>query len=616
MKFDLADFIRSQLKFNSQGKCINAFQILTSPEILRRAYETIKSKPGNMTEGADQETLDGISDPWIAKTSTDLIHETYRPRPARRVYIPKPNGKKRPLGISSPRDKVIQQAMKLVLEIVLEPKFSNCSHGFRPGRGCHTALREIREWKGVSWFVEGDIKGFFDNIDHNLLSGLLDRHFDEPRLRHLYWKFVKAGYIEFDMTREVFVATDKGVPQGGIISPLLSNLILHELDRHMENLSEEYERKSEGQKPYFKSMDYHKLTMAISRSRKKISKLKLTNSNFDSLRASCKTLIKLRRRIKSLIHNPEFVKIRYVRYADDWLVGVWGSKAVAKDVKLQAQQLLETLKLELSIEKTLITNARAGRAKFLGTFIKIMASNKFTLLRGSKNNNARKRIQVGNLWMTAPILEIVKKLESKGFLLRRGNRWLPKSIGTFTALPIRDIIIRYLAIISGITNYYSFTDNKLRLNKIHWILKESLRKTISRKLKCNRRKFLHSFGRNITLTIKRKDKVEKKLSFQSPDLKRTPMLFLGAASFKDPYTIVHRWIRTKSSFGQACANCNSWDNIEMHHVKHIRTINLKLNSFDQLLARVNRKQVPLCRRCHADVHAGKYSGMSLKHFNG
>lgn len=613
MKFYLADFIRRQLVYNSQGKCINAFQILSSPEILRRAYETIKSKPGNMTPGADRETLDGISNTWIANTSQDLIHESYQPNPARRVYIPKPNGKKRPLGVSSPKDKIVQQAMKLVLEIVLEPKFSNLSHGFRPGRGCHTALREVREWKGVAWFIEGDIKGFFDNIDHNLLAKLLNKHFEEARLLHLYWKFVKAGYVEYDRSKEVFVATDKGVPQGGVISPLFSNLILHELDLLMEKLIKDFEKKSEGQKPYFKNSEYHKYTMAISRSKKKISILKLSSSNFDLIRAACKKFIKVRRRIKSLIFNPDYVKIRYVRYADDWLVGVWGNKAVAKDIKLQAQQLLDSLKLELSVEKTLITNARTGRAKFLGTFIKSMASNKFTLIKSKSGDNTKRRIPVGNLWMTAPILEIVKKLEGKDFISCKGGRWLPKSIGKFTALPVRDIIVRYLAILNGITNYYSFADNKPRLNKIHWVLKESLRKTISRKLRYNQKKFLHSFGRNITLTIKRQDKVQKRISFQCPDFKRTPMLFLGAASFKDPYSIVERWIRTRDSFGQPCANCNSWDNIEMHHVKHIRTINVNLSPFDQLLARVNRKQVPLCRRCHNDVHTGRYNGLSLKY---
>lgn len=146
----------------------------------------IKSNSGNMVEGTDYTTLDGIDRKWFDETSMKLRNESYKFKPARRVYIPKANGKMRPLGISSPRDKIIQQSTKIVLELVLEPRFSHFSHGFRPIRGCHSALREIREWRGVSWFIEGDIKSYFDSIDHHVLASLLSRHFKDARLIHLF----------------------------------------------------------------------------------------------------------------------------------------------------------------------------------------------------------------------------------------------------------------------------------------------------------------------------------------------------------------------------------------------------------------------------------------------
>lgn len=155
-----------------------------------------------MVRGSDRETLDGIPFQWFDDASNSLIGESYKFRPARRVLIPKPNGKKRPLGISSPRDKIIQQALKMVMEDVLDQKFDTNSHGFRPSRGCHSALSEIRRWTGVPWLLEGDIKGFFDNIDHHVLAKLITRHFSEPKLIHLYWKLVKAGYIEWDTVKE------------------------------------------------------------------------------------------------------------------------------------------------------------------------------------------------------------------------------------------------------------------------------------------------------------------------------------------------------------------------------------------------------------------------------
>ena len=187
-----ADIILSRLRKDSDGKYTNVFKTLSDSRILKLAYETIKSKPGNMVRGTTRETLDGISVEWFEKTSRKLRSESLKLRPNRRVYIPKANGKLRPLGIASPRDKVIQQAMNMVMETVLEPKFHNSSHGFRPKRGCHTALQEIRSWKGVPWIIEGDIKSFFDSIDHHVLERLLAKHFRERRLFNLYWKLVKA----------------------------------------------------------------------------------------------------------------------------------------------------------------------------------------------------------------------------------------------------------------------------------------------------------------------------------------------------------------------------------------------------------------------------------------
>lgn len=184
------------LTYHSDGRCTNAFKLITSKSILLAAYWMLKSKPGMMTKGSDQETLDGINMSWFEKISTDLVRERYQPKPARRIYIPKANGNMRPLGIASPRDRIVQQAMKMILECKLEGSFLTTSHGFRPNRSCHTALREIRDWKGVAWFLEGDIKGFFDNIDHKILASLLEKQFKDARLMNLYWKFAKAGYME------------------------------------------------------------------------------------------------------------------------------------------------------------------------------------------------------------------------------------------------------------------------------------------------------------------------------------------------------------------------------------------------------------------------------------
>lgn len=236
-KFNTSE-LRKLLKYDKSGRCTNAFQVLTESDMLKIAYETIKSNPGNMVKGSDPKTLDGLPIKWFEQTSAKLKDGSYHFNPARRVMIPKPNGKMRPLGISSPRDKIIQQAAKIVMEEVLEPKFSDYSHGFRPSRGCHSALRQIRNWKGVPWLLEGDIKGFFDNIDHSIVANLLKKHFVEDEILNLYWKLVEAGYMEWKNKKKSYIYPKVGVPQGGIISPLLSNLILHEFDKYMEKLIE------------------------------------------------------------------------------------------------------------------------------------------------------------------------------------------------------------------------------------------------------------------------------------------------------------------------------------------------------------------------------------------
>lgn len=268
-KKEVTKLIRSLLRWR-QKKCINAFQVMYRPEILKLAYESIKSKPGNMVPGTDLTTLDGINETWFLHTSQDLQWESYKPRPSRRVYIPKANGKMRPLGISSPRDKIVQQAMRMVMEVVLEGNFHDFSHGFRPFRGCHSALERIRGWKGVTWFLEGDIKSFFDTIDHHQLETLLKKHFQEVRLINLYWKMVKAGYIEWaDQNKGKTVSSELGVPQGGIISPLLSNLVLNELDEHMEQLIKKREEERKGEKPHIPNKRYSQLSGKIARLVKK-----------------------------------------------------------------------------------------------------------------------------------------------------------------------------------------------------------------------------------------------------------------------------------------------------------------------------------------------------------
>lgn len=622
---DIITWIKNHLKSDKEGKVTNVWEIISDPEILRQAYEKIKSKPGNMVPGTDQTTLDGISNKWFEVTSNEIINEKYSPKPARRVYIPKSNGKMRPLGIAPPRDKIVQQAILFVLTTIYEPLFLESSHGFRPDRSCHTALRQIREWRGVPWIIEGDIKSFFDNIDHHILENLLSKRIKDAKFIHLYWKLVKAGYVEWNSKDKSITISETGVPQGSIVSPILSNIILHEFDIFMDKHRIDLEEKNHKILPSIANPEYKKIESRVNHRLNRLKTLKSKSPrDWATIRKVSKELkfhISDRRKHKSRIPNPKFsYAIKYTRYADDWVVGVWGSRTHAVTLKGIISNFLATLKLELSIEKTLITNTRDSRIEFLGVGIKRVGNNQgATLVRKrTKDQKVLKyRIPTCQIWMSTPLKKILEKLKNKNLIKlakvqNRENRTKPiaQSITWLIPLPVKDIILRYKAILNGFLNYYSFADDRPRLHLIYWVLKESLIKTLGRKLKTNRRSLFQKYSKDIM--VKSSSSKGNSISFEYPDLTRQPMNF-KVLTDNDPTGSIFWKVRTRNSFDSCCANCGSMENIEMHHIKHIKTINIKLSEFDKKVAAINRKQVPLCKPCHRTVHSGTYKGLSLNH---
>jgi group II intron reverse transcriptase/maturase len=326
------------------------YRQLFNPQMYLLAYGRIYSNKGAMTPGATGETADGMSMGKIGRIIDAMRHERYRFAPVRRVYIPKKNGKRRPLGLPTWSDKLVGEVIRLLLEAYYEPQFSGRSHGFRPGRGCHTALTELANtWTGTTWFIEADVSDCFGSLDHDVMIGTLSERIHDNRFLRLMRNMLEAGYLE----DWVWGATLSGSPQGGVASPILSNIYLHKLDSFVEQvLIPEYTR---GARKRF-NPEYHKLSGAIERGRKRGD------------RTMVRELRKQRRPLPSGDpRDPGYRRLRYARYADDQLLGFTGPKAEAEQIKQRlAEFLRDDLKLELSDEKTLITNARSQAARFLG----------------------------------------------------------------------------------------------------------------------------------------------------------------------------------------------------------------------------------------------------------
>lgn len=345
------------------------YRLMYNENLYALAYQNIAPNTGNCTKGADGQSIDGMSVKRIYSLIDRLKDESYRPYPAKRVYIPKKNGKKRPIGIPAFDDKLVQEVIKMVLEAIYEGHFEKCSHGFRPRRSCHTALASISEgFDGTRWFIEGDIKGFFDNIDHEVMIRILGERIKDERFLRLIRKFLKAGYLEQWQFHETYC----GTPQGGVLSPILANIYLDKLDKYMvEYISSFNIGKARKRNPEYKRIG--------NRKDKRVKKLKneRDRQKIAALRMEIKKLHReMQQHPATLDMDGDFKRMRYVRYADDFLIGVIGSKEDCVKAKEDIKNfLLDKLKLELSDEKTLITNGH-DRAKFLGYEVTIRKTNK------------------------------------------------------------------------------------------------------------------------------------------------------------------------------------------------------------------------------------------------
>jgi len=481
---------------NSEFVFDRLYRNLFNPDFYLLAYSTISAKEGKMTEGVDRSTPAGFNAQIVGEIIAALKTETYYPQLVRRTDIPAKNGSLRSLAISSFQDKLVQEVLRLLLQAIYEPLFKDTSHGFRPGRSCHTALVQLKTGsKGTNWVIEGDIQGGLASISHARLLEILSRKISDGRFLHLIERFLNAGYMEFWHVHNSLT----GTPQGGIVGPILANIYLHELDVFMENTCN---RLSTAHGPTRKGKRPDQALSLEQLSARKAEKYAWASEHLSK--------ISVMPRQASL--DPEYGEVKYIRYADDFLVMLIGRQDLAIHIREEIKDFLQReLQLELHMEKTVITHLKDRPVRFLGYDI---ARARETSL-GVKMPATDATIQ---LLVPGDIIhERLKPFVSHGKAVHHNAR---------VNLPLLDLLMQYNAEIQGLYSYYSLaTDVSTRIGKYKYYHYYSLLKTVARKEKCSIAQVLSKYGVDVKLKQKTGTKRVFGISYQTEAGPKTLIYF-------------------------------------------------------------------------------------------
>lgn len=584
---------------DSSYKFERLYRILFNEELFYVAYQKIASNGGSTTKGSDGRSIDEMSLARIETLIASLKDESYQPHPSRRVHIPKKNGKTRPLGIPAFEDKLVQEVVRMILEAIYEGHFETTSHGFRPKRSCHTALLHIQKtFSGAKWFIEGDIKGFFDNIDHDVLVGILRERISDDRFIRLIWKFLKAGYVE-DWT---FHNTYSGTPQGGIVSPILANIYLDKLDKYVKEYIRHFDMGTK-RRPGKESND---LANERKRTVRKLKKVK-DGTEKAALVARLKAIEQERAAFPSGDEmDGSYRRLKYIRYADDFILGVIGSKEDALRIKEDIKSFLsESLALELSEEKTLITHTGKS-AKFLGYEITVTRTNHQRRdVQGRLRRTYGKRVRL-NVSM-ATLRDKLLEYGAMEIKLRNGKEvWKPKCRSGLIFNDDLEILDRYNRETVGFCNYYLIANNCVVLHNFRYIMEYSMYKTFAGKYRSTVRKINKKYRRNKLFTVKYEQKgVIKSRTFYKTSFKRRTTAFNGSCDI-EPYSIadVSRTNLTDRLKAEKCELCGATGKLIMHHVRNLKDLKGK-ESWKRLMSARKRKTIALCPSCHRLRHLGK-----------
>ncbi|WP_207924239.1 reverse transcriptase/maturase family protein [Actinomadura bangladeshensis] len=578
--------------------CDELYRQLFNPHLYLMAYGRIYSNPGAMTSGACGETVDGMSEEKIGQIIDALRHERYRFKPTRRHYIPKPDGKKRPLGLPSWSDKLVGEVIRLLLEAYYEPRFSSHSHGFRSGRGCHTALSEVSiNWTGTTWFIEGDISDCFGTLDHKVMLSTLSGKIHDNRFLRLIKQMLQAGYLE----DWVWHATLSGAPQGGVTSPVLSNIYLDRMDKFVETvLIPQYTRGgSRTRNPAYREVEN---MISRIRNRQKYRKEQTETQEVRKLRQQ------LRRLPVGDPQDPQYRRLHYIRYADDHLLGFIGPKAEAEEIKQRlATFLRDELKLELNEDKTLITHARTGAARFLGYEITVQHAND-KVSRGGRVDRGL-RATNGKIALRVPRPVIKAKCAP---YLKHGKPWHQSHLINLTD---HDIIGRFGAEYRGIVQYYLLAGDVWKLDRMRWVMLTSMLKTLAAKHHSTTSKMaakhkttiMTPYGRRRCFEVRVERAGRKPLvaRFGGIPLKRQRKAVINDLP-PAPLTRKRGKQLIERLQSGTCELCKKPAEVQTHHVRtlaELKKAGPPLPAWAELMAKMRRKTLVVCAACHNTIHA-------------
>ncbi|WP_373237525.1 reverse transcriptase domain-containing protein [Hungatella hathewayi] len=586
--------LQENSKKNHDEVFTRLYRYLLRPDIYYVAYQHLYSNKGAGTKGVTDDTADGFSEIYIENIIEALKNEMYQPKPVRRTYIKKSNGKMRPLGLPVFTDKLIQEAIRMILEAIYEPIFSDYSHGFRPARSCHTALAQIKkEFTGARWFIEGDIKGCFDNINHAVLVEIINQKIKDARFLKLIHSFLKAGYMEDWKYHETY----SGCPQGGIISPILANIYLNELDRHVMKIKKEFDVATKARY----TPEYTKLVGLRQRLHNKIK-----NSNgiereklIEEYKTATAQMLKLPAK------QCDDKKIKYVRYADDFLIAVNGNRQDCEKIKQELTKFISTtLKMELSQEKTLITHSNTP-ARFLGYDVRVRRDQQIKPKGKFKTRSMNNKVE-----LSIPFKDKIEKfLFSNGIVKQRSDNGKLEPIHRPQLLNRTDleIVTIYNAELRGICNYYGLASNFNKLIYFNYLMEYSCLKTLAGKhrSKVSKIRAMYKDGTGKwAVSYETKTGIKKMYFANYADCKGkkfTDIVPQTAKNYSHDVTTLES--RLKAKICEVCG-CTESDRYEIHHVNKVKNLKGK-SEWEKIMIAKRRKTIVVCHKCHMAIHHGE-----------